>query len=62
MEEWIMKCENCGKNEVSFVYQSNINGKREEKHLCADWRPEAGYADGHPGPAAADDAGHGEPL
>ena len=23
-----MKCENCGKNEVSFVYQSNINGKR----------------------------------
>ena len=36
MEEWIMKCENCGKNEVSFVYRSNINGKREEKHLCAD--------------------------
>ena len=23
-----MKCENCGKNEVTFVYQSNINGKR----------------------------------
>ena len=22
-----MKCENCGKNEVTFMYQSNINGK-----------------------------------
>ena len=25
-----MKCENCGKNEVTFVYQSNINGQVEE--------------------------------
>ena len=41
-----MKCENCGKNEVSFVYQSNINGKREEKHLCADCARKLGYADG----------------
>lgn len=31
-----MKCENCGKNEVSFVYRSNINGKVEEKHLCQE--------------------------
>ena len=29
----IMKCENCGKNEVTFVYQSNVNGQVEEKHL-----------------------------
>ena len=41
-----MKCDNCGKNEVSFVYQSNINGKREEKHLCADCARKLGYADG----------------
>ena len=31
-----MKCDNCGKNEVSFVYQSNINGQREEKRLCQE--------------------------
>ena len=29
-----MKCENCGKNEVSFVYRSSINGRTEEHHLC----------------------------
>ena len=29
-----MKCENCGKNEVTFVYRSNINGRTEEHHLC----------------------------
>lgn len=33
-----MKCENCGKNEVTFVYQSNINGKVEERHLCGHLR------------------------
>ena len=26
-----MKCENCGKNEVTFVYRSNVNGHVEEK-------------------------------
>lgn len=31
-----MKCENCGKNEVTFVYQSNVNGQITEKHLCAE--------------------------
>ena len=31
-----MKCEHCGKNEVTFVYRSNINGQVEEKHLCSD--------------------------
>lgn len=31
-----MKCEHCGKNEVTFVYQSNINGKITEKHLCSE--------------------------
>jgi len=39
-----MKCENCGKNEVTFVYQSNINGKVTEKHLCGECAKELGYA------------------
>ena len=38
-----MKCENCGKNEVTFVYQSNINGQVEEKHLCAGCAEKLGY-------------------
>jgi len=38
-----MKCENCGKNEVTFVYQSNVNGHVTEKHLCADCAEKLGY-------------------
>lgn len=38
-----MKCENCGKNEVTFVYQSNINGHVEEKRLCAECAEKLGY-------------------
>ena len=38
-----MKCENCGKNEVTFVYQSNINGKITEKNLCAECAEKLGY-------------------
>ena len=38
-----MKCENCGKNEVTFVYQSNINGHVEEKHLCSEYVEKLGY-------------------
>ena len=38
-----MKCENCGKNEVTFVYHSNINGKVEEKHLCSECAGQLGY-------------------
>ena len=38
-----MKCENCGKNEVTFVYQSNVNGQVTEKHLCADCAEKLGY-------------------
>ena len=40
-----MKCEHCGKNEVTFVYQSNINGNVTEKHLCSQCARELGYAD-----------------
>ena len=38
-----MKCENCGKNEVTFIYQSNVNGHVEEKHLCSDCAEKLGY-------------------
>ena len=38
-----MKCENCGNNEVTFVYRSNINGKITEKHLCSQCAAELGY-------------------
>ncbi len=38
-----MKCENCGKNEVTFIYQSNVNGHVTEKHLCADCAEKLGY-------------------
>ena len=31
-----MKCEHCGKNEVSFVYQSSVNGKVTQAHLCSE--------------------------
>ena len=39
-----MKCENCGKNEVTFVYRSNINGHVTEKHLCSECAEKEGYA------------------
>ena len=38
-----MKCENCGKNEVTFMYQSNINGRVTEKHLCSECAEKLGY-------------------
>ena len=38
-----MKCENCGKNEVTFVYRSNLNGQVEEKCLCAECAEKLGY-------------------
>ena len=38
-----MKCENCGKNEVTFVYRSNINGRVEEKHLCSECAEKLDY-------------------
>lgn len=38
-----MKCEHCGKNEVTFVYRSNINGKIETHHLCQDCAEKLGY-------------------
>ena len=39
-----MKCENCGKNEVTFVCRSNINGNVTEKHLCSECAEKLGYS------------------
>lgn len=39
-----MKCEHCGKNEVTFVYRSSINGSVTEKHLCGECAQQLGYA------------------
>lgn len=38
-----MKCDRCGKNDATFYYKSNINGKVTEKHLCAGCAHAAGY-------------------
>ena len=51
-----MKCENCGKNEVTFVYRSNVNGHVEEKHLCSDCAEKLGYTQQAGCPEPADDA------
>jgi len=40
-----MKCSNCGKNEVSFTYTSNINGTVTHHQLCAECAQKLGYAD-----------------
>lgn len=39
-----MKCEKCGKNEASYFYRENINGRRRELHLCADCARAEGIA------------------
>lgn len=41
-----MKCENCGRNEASFIYRSNINGRTEEHHLCQACAEKLGYTRG----------------
>ena len=39
-----MKCENCGKNEVTFIYRSSVNGHVTGHHLCAECAEKLGYA------------------
>ena len=39
-----MKCDRCGKNEATFYYKSNINGRVTEAHLCPDCARAMGYA------------------
>lgn len=37
-----MKCERCNDKEATFYYNSNINGRKTERHLCADCAREEG--------------------
>ena len=39
-----MKCDRCGKNEATFHYKTNINGRVTEAHLCPDCAQAMGYA------------------
>ena len=39
-----MKCDRCGKNEATFHYKTNINGRVTEAHLCSDCARAMGYA------------------
>ena len=38
-----MKCDRCGKNEATFYYKSNINGRVTETHLCDSCARAMGY-------------------
>lgn len=38
-----MKCEHCGKNEVTFLYRSSVNGNVTERHLCGECAEKLGY-------------------
>ncbi len=40
-----MRCDRCGKNEATFYYKSNINGKVTQVHLCSQCAEELGYTD-----------------
>lgn len=40
-----MKCQNCGKNEVTFRYTQVINGVKKEMNLCDDCARELGLKD-----------------
>ncbi len=40
-----MKCDRCGRNESTFYYKSNINGKVTQVHLCPQCAEELGYTD-----------------
>ena len=40
-----MRCDRCGKNEATFYYRSNINGKVTQVHLCHQCAEELGYTD-----------------
>ena len=49
-----MLCENCGKNEATFHYKSNINGEKTESHLCADCVAKLGKEEFFMMPSATD--------
>lgn len=44
-----MRCEHCGRNEATFHYQSVVNGRAREVHLCPRCAAELGYDAGFGG-------------
>ncbi len=48
-----MRCEHCGRNEATFHYQSTVNGRTEEAHLCPACAAEMGYDVGFAGGAGS---------
>ena len=38
-----MKCEKCGRNDATFYYRSNVNGRVSEAHLCEGCASALGY-------------------
>ena len=38
-----MKCEHCGRNDATFYYRSNVNGRVREAHLCEICAEALGY-------------------
>ena len=38
-----MKCEHCGRNDATFYYRSNVNGRVSEAHLCETCASALGY-------------------
>ncbi len=40
-----MMCEKCNEREATFFYSSNYNGKKSERHLCADCAREEGFGE-----------------
>ena len=38
-----MKCQSCGKKEATVRYYENINGEKQELHLCSDCAQNLGF-------------------
>ena len=50
-----MKCQHCGRNDATFYYRSNVNGRVTEQHLCADCAAKLGYSQAMPAMGLFDD-------
>ncbi len=54
-----MKCEKCNEREANFFYSSNYNGRKQERHLCAECAREEGFGDLMQSPSAMFDGAFG---
>ena len=50
-----MKCQHCGRNDATFYYRSNVNGRVTEQHLCAECAAKLGYSQAVPAMGLFDD-------